>query len=77
MRLRIFPLWMACPREGHSFGDHTIQLAGLKRPSVPWRVQTFGRCRARVSISVIVHGCRVPREGRVHGFLVANFLAGI
>lgn len=70
VRLRIFLIWMACPREGHPLGDHTVQLAGFKRPSVPWRVSTFGRCWARFSVPVIVHGCRVPSEGHIHGLLV-------
>ena len=77
MRLRILPLWMACPREGHPSSDYTIQLAGIERPSVSWRVSTFGCCVSRVSISTVVHGRRVSGEGRIYGFLVDAFPAGI
>ena len=77
MRLRILPLWMACSREGHSSGDYTVQLAGIERPSVPWRVSTFGCCRARVPVSIIIHGRRVPSKGRIHGFLVDIVSPGV
>ena len=77
MRLRILPLWMARPREGHPFGDHTIQFAGVERPPVPWRISPVGRCRARVSVSIVVHSGRVPSESLVHGSLVDTFSAGV
>ena len=77
VRLRIFPFWMACSREGHSFGHRTVQLIGIKRPSIPWRVPAFSRCRTCVFISITIHGCRVPIEGRVHGRLVDTISAGV
>ena len=77
VRLRIFPFWMACPREGHSPGYRTVQLTGAKRPSIPWRIPTSSRCWARVSIPITIHGCRIPSEGRVHGLLVDTVSAGV
>ena len=77
VRLRIFPFWMACPREGHSFGHRTVQLTSVKGPSIPRRVPTFSRCWACVSIPITLHGCRVPSEGRVHGLLVDTVSAGV
>lgn len=77
VRLRIFPFWMARPRKSHSFGHRTVQLIGVERPSIPWRVPTFGRRWARVSFPIALHGCRVPSEGRVHGLLVDTVSAGV
>lgn len=77
VRLRFVPLWMACPRKSYPPGDHTIQLTGVERPTVPRRISTVGRCRARVSVSIIIYGRRVPSEGRVHGFLVDFVSAGV
>ena len=77
MRLRFVPLWMACPRKGHSFGDHTLQLAGIERPSVPGGLSTFGRRRARVSVPITIYGRRVPSEGPIHGLLVDTVSAGV
>lgn len=77
VRLRILPFWMACPRESHPSGDHTIQLTGVERPSVPWRVSTFSSCRARLSVSIVIHGRRIPGEGCVHRFLVDTLSVGL
>ena len=77
VRLRIFPLRMACPREGHPFDNRTVQLAGIERSSVPWRVSASGRRRARVSISVVVYGRGISSEGRIHSFVVDTFSAGL
>ena len=77
MRLRFVPLWMARPRKGHPFGDHTVQLARIERPSVLGGLSTFGRRRARVSVSIIIYGRRVPSEGPIHGLLVDTVSDGV
>jgi hypothetical protein len=69
LRLRLFPLRLACTRESHPAGHHPIQSDSAKRSPTPRSFPPAGSGRTRQPVPPPLHGIRIPRQSRLHDLL--------
>jgi len=77
LRLCFIPFWMACSREGNPPSNHSFQLTGIERPTIPRCISAPRGSWTRVTVSSIIHSCRVPCEGCLYHFLVDTVSSGL
>lgn len=66
LRFCVFPVRLACSREGNSTGHHTVQPVGVERPTAPRSFQASCSRWTRLVVPSALHCPGVPDQDRLY-----------